>query len=117
MMGIPITPHIVTQKAMNLTHPGIELEETAIVVLPIMEVMAEKNIHHKLRQVHLVPQMEAIMAMMKVTDSLPILITETATIGGFLIVDIIIEEYRQLEDTRFQQWYTLGLIPLESWKQ
>jgi len=117
MMGIPIAPHIVAQKAMNLAHSRMELEETVIVVLPIMEVMVEEDIHHKLWQVHLVLQMEKMTVMIKVMDPLPTLITETVTIGEFLIINIIVEEYRQLEDTQFQQQYTLGLIPLESWKR
>jgi len=116
MMGILIAPHIVAQKAINLACPGMELEETAIIVLPIMEVMAEEAIHHELRQVHLGLQMEEMMMTMKMMDPLPTLITKTATIEEFLIINIIIEEYRQLEDTQFQQWYTLGLILLELWK-
>jgi len=93
MMGIPITPHIIAQKAMNLAHPGMELEKMAIVVLPIKEVMAEEDIHHELQQVHLVLQMEEMMATIKVTDPLPTLITKIVMIGEFLIVDIIVEKY------------------------
>jgi len=79
--------------------------------------MAEEDIHHELRQVHLGPQMEEMTVTMKVTDPLSTLITEMATIREFLIVDIIVEEYCQLENTWFQQRYTLGLILLELWKQ
>ena len=109
-MGIPIAPHIVA-------HPGMEMEATAIIVLPIMEVMAEENLHHELPQVHLVPQMEGMTVTMKAMDYPPTLITEMTTIGEFLIVVITVGEYCHIEDTRFQQRYTLGSTLLESWKR
>jgi len=66
-MGIPIASHIIAQKAMILAHPRMGMEAKAIIVLPIMEIIAEEDLHHKLPQVHLVLQMEGMMVKMKNT--------------------------------------------------